>query len=82
MKFGNKGEKEVRKLLILCLSVFFLSACGNDEYADLRKMTVQDYLDNRVKMEEVLDKCSAQIIKDKSICETAREAVSNIHDIW
>lgn len=73
----------MKKIVILSLmSVFFISACSKDEYADLRKMTVQDYLNDRTKMEEVLDKCSNREIKDQDICETAKAAVNNIHEAW
>jgi hypothetical protein len=73
----------MKKIILLnLLSVFVISACSNDEYADLRKMTVADYLNDKVKMREVLDKCSNREIKDQDICETAKQAVNNNHKAW
>lgn len=69
-------------LVVTSLLSLFVTACSQDEYADLRKMTVQDYLDNRPLMESVLDKCANAEIKDKEICEVAKKAVNNIHDIF
>lgn len=63
------------------LSEFFLTACG-DEYADLRKMTVRGFLDNKPLIREVLDKCDNREIKDSDIWKTAIEAVNEIHVIW
>lgn len=68
-------------ILITSISAFFLTACG-DEYADLRKMTVQDYLDNKSLLEEVMNKCHNREIKDEDICETMKEAINSNHDAW
>lgn len=74
----------MKKILIISLgAVFILTGCfESDPYADLRKMTVKDYLNNKPKMEEVLDKCFEAEIKDFEICEVAKKANNNIHTAW
>lgn len=80
---GNSKEIKMKKLVIMSLStVFLLVACGSDEYADLRKMTVQDYLNDKEKMREVLDKCGNREIKDEDICLTAQKAISQVLPNW
>lgn len=82
-RIGNSKEFKMKKLVIISLSaVFFLAGCGSDEYADLRKMTVQDYLANKDKMREVLDKCGNREIKDEDICLTAQKAISQVLPNW
>lgn len=75
-------EIKMKKLLLLTtFALVALTACA-DEYADLRKMTVQDYLADKKKMREVLDKCANHEIKDQEICATAKEAVNQNFDAW
>jgi len=74
----------MKKILMIGLTTtFLLVACGEkDPYADLRKMTVQDYLDNKTKMREVLDKCANAEIKDQEICNVPKKAVQHNYDAW
>lgn len=70
------------KLILLTVISFLMIACSNDEYADLRKMTVQDFLDNKEKMNEVNKKCNNREIKDEEICTTVKKAINNNHNAW
>lgn len=67
--------------LFTTFTLVILTGC-NDKYADLRKMTVQDYLDDQQKMREVLNKCANHEIKDQEICLTPKKAVSKIKPNW
>jgi len=71
-----------RHLTLIALLSIFTTACSQDEYADLRKMTIQDYLNNRPLLNEVREKCRLLEIKDEEICNTSLTAVNEIHDIW
>lgn len=72
----------MKKIMILtALSILFLTACG-DEHANLRKMTVQDFLDDKPLMKEVKNKCDNREIKDFDICETVIEAINSNHSFW
>lgn len=72
----------MKKMIILAILATTLTACSNDEYADLRKMTVQDYLNNQEKMNEVLTKCGNREIKDEDICLTAQKAINQVLPDW
>ena len=68
------------RVLLFSLA-FLITACSQDEFADLRKMTVQDYLDNPSKIEEVNSKCNNREIRDEEICITVKKAIRNNHNI-
>lgn len=66
----------MKKLLVLTLTALtLLTACGEkDQYADIRNLTVSDYLENVPLLEEILSKCSNREIKDEDICITVKKA--------
>lgn len=77
-----KKDFILKKMLALTVITLFALVACSDEHADLRKMTVQDYLDNKPLMSEVLDQCGNDEIIDDEICSTVREAVNNNFDIF
>jgi len=72
----------MKKILIIFLTLITLSACAKDELADLRKKTVQDYIDNKELRDDVLKRCANREIQDFNICETPKEALNSLHDFW
>lgn len=65
----------MKKTIILSIfSTLLFTACSSDEYTKLRKMTVQDYINNPSLLSETSEKCTNREIKDAEICSTVEAA--------
>lgn len=71
----------MKKIYLIMTVSLFITACGEtDKYKDLRELTVQDYLNNKELLNEVLEKCSNAEIKDDEICQVTKKAVHQNFD--